>query len=247
MFNPLVKRETAEKLGITLLRHSRIRPVENYTGEVVAGAGQFFTEKLRLQHRKHYTQEVFEISPMDMEVYIFLPFRWISTHPPQGAWEENEVRFNSARCLEECTKYETNGFSLTWDESVSTDPTAHLIGYVATVDEGEDPLKQVPLEFHQYLRIMGKEAADALPEHRPYDCKIELKEGSTAPRSRVPIFSNSNVVGALKIKHTVPTSNICVVPCAAPYTSVKPDLVSILGRVFGSSHDNCHTASVSKR
>ena len=28
---------------------------------------------------------------------------------------------------------------------------------------------------------MGKEAADALPKHRPYDCKIDLQEGSTAP------------------------------------------------------------------
>jgi len=28
---------------------------------------------------------------------------------------------------------------------------------------------------------MGKEAADALPDHRPYNCKIDLQEGSTAP------------------------------------------------------------------
>ena len=61
------------------------------------------------------------------------------------------------------------------------------------------------------------------------------------------IFSNNNVVGALKIKHSVPTGNICVVPRAAPYTSVKPRLVSILGRVFGSSRDDSHTARMSKR
>jgi len=28
---------------------------------------------------------------------------------------------------------------------------------------------------------MRKEVADALPDHRPYDCKIDLQEGSTAP------------------------------------------------------------------
>jgi len=33
---------------------------------------------------------------------------------------------------------------------------------------------------------MGKEAADALPDHRPYDCKIDLQEGSTAPSG--PIY-----------------------------------------------------------
>jgi len=37
------------------------------------------------------------------------------------------------------------------------------------------------MEFRQYLGIMSKEAAEALPEHRPYDCKIDLKEGATAP------------------------------------------------------------------
>jgi len=64
---------------------------------------------------------------------------------------------------------------------VATDPTAQLIGYVAAADVNPDPLKQVPMEFHEYIRIMSKEAADALPEHRPYDGKIDLKEGSTAP------------------------------------------------------------------
>jgi len=37
------------------------------------------------------------------------------------------------------------------------------------------------MEFRQYLGKMGKEAADALPIYRPYDCKIDLQEGSTAP------------------------------------------------------------------
>jgi len=42
------------------------------------------------------------------------------------------------------------------------------------------------MEFLQYLGIMGKEAADTLPIHRPYDCKIDLQEGSTVPRG--PIY-----------------------------------------------------------
>jgi len=37
------------------------------------------------------------------------------------------------------------------------------------------------MEFRQYLGMLGKEAADALPEHQPYDCKIDLQEGSKAP------------------------------------------------------------------
>lgn len=44
-----------------------------------------------------------------------------------------------------------------------------------------DPLAIVPEEFRDYLAILGKEAADTLPEHKGYDCKINLKPGETAP------------------------------------------------------------------
>jgi len=55
------------------------------------------------------------------------------------------------------------------------------VGYVSAIDqEGQDPLELVPGKFRKYLDIMGKKAADALPKHRPYDCKIDLKEGETA-------------------------------------------------------------------
>jgi len=102
------------------------------------------------------------------------------THPPQGTWTNEEVRFNSAECMRKCTRYKTGPFSLTWDDSITTDPSAEVIVYVSAAAE-EDLLKAVPKEFRQYLGIMGKEAADALPEHQPYDCKIDLQEGSTVP------------------------------------------------------------------
>jgi len=98
---------------------------------------------------------------MDPDIDIFLPFSWITNHPPQGAWTNEEVRFNSPGCLEKCTKVATNEFSLTWDESVLTEPGARTIGYVAAIQEGTN--EQVPPEFWQYMGIMSKEAADMLP------------------------------------------------------------------------------------
>jgi len=116
---------------------------------------------------------------MEEGIDVFLPFKWIEQHPPQGAWETKEIRFNSAGCLNNCGKFATNDFSLTWDDTVATNPEASLIGYVSAASD--QPLEDVPMEFRQYLGIMSQEAADALPEHRPYDCKIDLKEGATAP------------------------------------------------------------------
>jgi len=160
----LLNSQTLEKLAIPKKKRKRAHSIESYTGESVQGAGQFYTEPMLLQHRKHCAKEKFEISPMEADIDAFLPFDWITTHLPQGAWTNEEVRFNSAECMRECTWYETGPFSLTWDESIATNPSARVIGYVSAAAE-EDPLKAVPMEFRQYLGIMGKEESDALLEH----------------------------------------------------------------------------------
>ena len=63
---------------------------------------------------------------------------------------------------------------------VTLDPGAKVIGYVSAINE-EDPWDQIPKEFRGYLDIMSQKAAEALPAHRPYDCKIDLKEAETTP------------------------------------------------------------------
>ena len=139
-----------------------------------------YTELLLLQHRKHYSQEVFEVAPLEPEVDLFLPFWWIAKHPHQGAWDSEELRSSSRNCLEECMRFVTAEFSLSLDETVTLDPKAKVIGYVSAINE-EDRQDQRSKEFRGDLDIMSREAAEALPTHQPYDCKIGLKEGETAP------------------------------------------------------------------
>jgi hypothetical protein len=70
---------------------------------------------------------------------------------------------------------------LSLDETLVTNPEARIIGYVSAVTLDLDATASVPEEFRDYLTIMSKEAADILPQHKEYDCKIELKEGEVAP------------------------------------------------------------------
>jgi len=177
---PLVNQETAQRLQVPILKHDPAIRIENYTGQHVEKAGIYYTKPLLLQHRQHFSKETFEVTPMEPKVDLFLPYWWISRHPPQGIWESEEIRFNSPRCQETCTRYEKGEFLLNWDKEVAHDPNARVIGHISAVTT-DDALASVPGEFRPYLGIMSKEAADALPQHRPYDCKIELKEGSTAP------------------------------------------------------------------
>ena len=110
---------------------------------------------------------------------VILPFWWLAKHAPSGAWDSPQLRFNSPHCLEHCTKGAVAEFSLSLDESILQHSEARIIGYVSAVDTGAAPdqLESVPKEFRQFLDIMGQEAANALPEHRSYDHRIDLKEG----------------------------------------------------------------------
>jgi len=91
----LINQETVKRLGIQQSQRKNPIRIENYTGEVVEDAGKWCTEPMRLQHRNHYTKERFDVSPMDPEIDIFLPFWWIDKHTPQGPWNFREVRFDS--------------------------------------------------------------------------------------------------------------------------------------------------------
>jgi hypothetical protein len=47
-----------------------------------ADIGLTYSYPLRLQHRKHFSVESFEITPTDSECDMILPFWWIAKHPP---------------------------------------------------------------------------------------------------------------------------------------------------------------------
>ena len=49
----LINEKTAEKLGLERRKHKQADSIESFTGESVKGAGQYYTEPLVLQHRKH--------------------------------------------------------------------------------------------------------------------------------------------------------------------------------------------------
>jgi hypothetical protein len=179
---PLISKTLTNDKNIPTLSHEKSIDIRNFSGNIVEGAGEHYTLPLLLQHRKHYTQEIFEVAPLEPGVDIFLPFWWIAKHAPQGAWDSEELRFSSPHCLTECTRAAISAFRLDLDEGVLTSSEARIIGYVSAVgNDSSNPLREVPPEFRQFVDIMGKEAADALPAHAPYDMKIELKEGESAP------------------------------------------------------------------
>jgi len=76
------KPENGERLGILTKQLDTAIPIENFTGQTVEVAGQHYTKPLLLQHWQHFTQECFEVFPMEEGTDIFLPFWWVAKHPP---------------------------------------------------------------------------------------------------------------------------------------------------------------------
>ena len=99
-------------------------------------------------------------------------------------------------------------------QAVTVDPT---------VSETGDQ-QHVPLEYHQYLDVFSKKSADRLPDHRIFDHRIPLQEGTTPPWG--PIYNLSekelaalreNLDENLKKGFIVPSES----PAGAPILFVK--------------------------
>jgi hypothetical protein len=61
---------------------------------------------------------------------------------------------------------------------------AIVIGYVTSVnpDMAEvNPTAIISQRFQQYIKVLGKELADKLPDHNPYNHAIDLKDGEQLP------------------------------------------------------------------
>jgi len=55
-----------------------------------------------------------------------------------------------------------------------------------TLEESSpDPdLSQIPPEYHEFAEVFSKKESDKLPEHRPYDHRIQLEEGAIPPSAQ---------------------------------------------------------------
>jgi hypothetical protein len=108
--------------------------------------------------------------------------------------ERGNISFTTPRCTEKCTKAQASAFPLRIDKRILTHLEASIIGHISmatTKDELSEALKQVPEKFRKWINIMTKEAVDKLPEHKPYNHAIDIKEGETPPWG--PIYALNEV------------------------------------------------------
>jgi hypothetical protein len=123
--------------------------------------------------------------PLESEIDIILPCWWMAKYQPNRFWGKPEdITLNSKFCKQYCTKAVAQDFSLTMDKDILYHYDATVIGYIASVNPDTvevDATTIIPKTFQQYINVLGKELTDRLPDHKPYDHMIDLKEGKQPP------------------------------------------------------------------
>jgi hypothetical protein len=123
--------------------------------------------------------------PLESETDIILPHWWMAKYQPNKFWGKPEdITLDSEFCKYNDTKAAVQEFSLTMDKYILYHHDATVIGYVASVNPDPakiDPTTIIPETFQQYIQVLGKELTDKLPNHKPYDNMIDLKDGKQPP------------------------------------------------------------------
>jgi hypothetical protein len=182
---PIISSKFIAEYNLPMITCDRLLRINRVDGCQLSGAGEAFTHSLLLWYKQHYTRETFEVMPLESEMDIILPCWWMAKHQPNKFWgKPQEIRLDSEFCRHNCTRAAAQDFSLTMDKDILHYYDAIVIGYVTSVnpDLAEvDPITIVPETFQQYVKVLGKELADKLPDHKPYNHAIDLKDGEQPP------------------------------------------------------------------
>jgi hypothetical protein len=130
-------------------------------------------------------RETFEVMSLELEMDIILPYWWMAKHQPNKFWgKPKEITLDSKFCKHNYTRVATLEFSLIMDKDILHHYDATVISYIASVNPDPakvDPPTIIPETFQQYVKVLGKELTDKLPNYKPDDHVIDLKDGEQLP------------------------------------------------------------------
>jgi hypothetical protein len=86
--------------------------IENFGGSTYTDIGLTYSDFLRLQNRKHFSVESFDITLTDVECDVILLFWWLAKHPPSELYGPPE---NIGFPCKNCSKDTADDLSVEYD------------------------------------------------------------------------------------------------------------------------------------
>ncbi|KAH7405600.1 hypothetical protein KP509_15G077200 [Ceratopteris richardii] len=139
------------------------------------------TTPLRVHLSDHESHKCFNVisNPVHL-VIIGMPS--LKKHNPDINWEKNKI---TCRDIQKNPAYVR---AKAFIHAVRKEPTYMIYAIPAKESEKDDPV-QLPNQYKGFEDVFEKKNADILPEHRPYDCPIDLQEGAQPPFGPIYILS----------------------------------------------------------
>jgi hypothetical protein len=182
---PIISSTFIEQYSLPTINQDTPLRINSADGCAMPRAREAFTDSLMLEYKWHFTRETFEVMPLDGEIDIILPSWWMAKHQCSKFWgNPKDIVQDSKFYIQHCTEAAVQEFSLSLDREILHNYDATVIGYVTSITKDTtevDPTTIIPEKFQQYCKVLGNQLADKLPDHKPYDHAIDLKEGEQLP------------------------------------------------------------------
>ena len=143
-------------LSQSLVGEHKVPVVLRKRGEIIAGydvaegkgAGSAYTFACTLSLADHYIMESFEVSPLQDDHDILMPWWWTLQHPIRYLYSgaQSDIGFHSPKCVN-CTKSAMTEFSIDSDESVAYfGKEQKWVGVIGSlrIDEEENVTLNIP-------------------------------------------------------------------------------------------------------
>jgi hypothetical protein len=180
---PILSEEFVKKEKIPVERRSSPIQVLDALGDLMMGAGEYFTAPLEMIMGKHEESIRWELGPLEKGIYRYLPVSWIQKHNPDINWHTHHIQWRSDYCKKHCipTAVEVEAIQ-DWEMLAEDHSEVHQIGTAVWHDEdsGDVALRLMP-EYREWADVFSTAKSDKLPEYSGFDHHINLQPGTKPP------------------------------------------------------------------
>ena len=136
---------------VPVVLRERAEIIAGYDGAKCKGAGSANIFACNLSLADHYTKERFEVSPLQDDHDILMPWWWTLQHSIRYLYSgaQSDIVFDSPKCVH-CTKSALTEFSIYYNESVTYfSKEQKWVGVIGSlhIDEEENVTLEIPREI----------------------------------------------------------------------------------------------------
>ena len=188
---PILSEEFVKKEKIPVEKRNSPIQMLDAQGDLMMGAGEYFTAPLEMVMGKHEESIRWEVGPLEKGISGYLPVSWIQKHNPDINWHTHRIQWRSDFCKKHCipTAVEIEAIE-DWEMLAEDHNEVYQIGTAVWHDEdGGDVALWLMPEYREWADVFSTEKSDKLPEHSSHDHHINLQPETKPPFG--PLYSCS--------------------------------------------------------